>query len=61
MKKILILVGVVAVLLGCIRGGQYFIHYNALSEYGKGFVAGNLILITVGAVLIYLGIKRKRI
>jgi len=60
MKKIMLIVGCLLILLASYQGGRYIFDYNILSEYGKGFIWGNIIILLTGISLVYLGIKKKR-
>lgn len=60
MKKITLIFGVILLLVGLFQGGRYFWDYNALSQYGKGFVWGSIILFLVGILLIYLGLRKNK-
>jgi len=60
MKKLLLIFGVVFVLLGIFQGGRYIFDYELLSSYGKGYVIGSGLLLLLGVLLIYFGIKKKK-
>lgn len=60
MKKIIVVLGVLAVLLSLVQGGRYIFDYHELSEYGKGFIWGNIILFIAGILLIITGSRKKK-
>lgn len=61
MKKILLILGIMLVLASLFSIGQYVGDYKVLSEYGKGFIWGKILLLTIGAALIFVALKRKRV
>jgi FtsH-binding integral membrane protein len=61
MKKIAFIVGIVLSLAGFFQGYKYVFDYNSLTPFGKGYVWGSIILIVIGLVLIYFGLKRKTV
>lgn len=60
MKKTAVILGVLAVLLSLFQGGRYIFDYYELSEYGKGFIWGNIILFVAGVLLIITGRRKKK-
>jgi hypothetical protein len=60
MKKIILILGIIISLIGIYQSGRYFLDYSTLSQYGKGYVWGSIILFLIGVVLIYLGLKKKK-
>jgi len=58
MKKILLYVGLIVVLIAAIPLLNYALDYNILTDYGKGFIWGKILLLLVGAVLI--GISQRK-
>ena len=52
MKKILLSVGVIICFIGIIPLFQYIFDYTELSDYGKGFVWGKVVIIGIGISLI---------
>lgn len=52
MKKILYTLGILLLLAGIIPLFQYLLDYNVLSEYGKGYVWGKIILVLGGLGLV---------
>lgn len=61
MKKMLLLLGILLILASLFSIGQYISDYNVLSEYGKGFIWGKFLLLAVGAALIFVAVRRKRV
>lgn len=57
---ILTLLGVFISIFGLFRFAQYAFRFEELSEYGRGFVAGNAIMVLIGAVLIYIGYSKLK-
>ena len=60
MKIVLIVIGCIIILYSLIGVSQYLADYSILSEYGKGYVWGKIILLFVGVVLFIFGIKKKK-
>lgn len=52
MKKILNSLGILLLLAGIIPLIQYLIDYKILSEYGKGYVWGKIILVLGGVAFV---------
>ncbi len=60
MKKIVLIIGIILSSIGIFQGGRYFLDYNSLSQYGKGFVWGSLIILLIGILFIYFGLRKKK-
>jgi len=60
MKKIALIIGIVLSLMGFIQGVPYFFDYNTLTQYGKGYVSGSILLFLIGLLLIYIGLRKKK-
>ncbi len=61
MKRILIIVGGILVFLAIVPIVQYVFEYDQLSNYGRGYIwGGNVLLLLLGSLLLYKGIKRKK-
>jgi hypothetical membrane protein len=60
MKTILIIAGGILVFLSVIPIIQFVFDYNELSDYGKGYIWGNVLLFLLGSLLLFMGIKKKR-
>jgi len=60
MKKLILIIGIILSLLSFIRGGKYFLDYQDLSAYGKGYIWGNIILLVFSLLLIYWGVRKKK-
>jgi len=54
------MIGIVLSLIGFFQGFKYFFDYNVLTQYDKGYVWGSIILLVIGLVLIYFGLKKKK-
>lgn len=60
MKKIALIIGIILSATGFFQGIRYFFDYNTLTQYGKGYVWGSIFLLTIGLMLIYRGLKKKK-
>jgi ABC-type multidrug transport system permease subunit len=60
MKKIALATGIVLSFIGGIQGSRYFLDYSLLTQYGKGFVWGSVVLFLIGIVLIYFGLRKVK-
>ncbi len=60
MKKIALGIGIFLSLIGFFQGFRYFFYYNILTQYGKGYVWGSIVLFIAGLTLIYFGLKKKK-
>ena len=60
MKYILLIVGGLLAVGSGISIGQYILDYGELSQYGKGYIWGKVLLFMVGWVLLYAGIRQWR-
>ena len=58
-KNILLAIGILLVLFSLVSVSQYIGDYSTLTEYGKGFVCGKLLLLLIGIGLIIFSIKKK--
>ena len=59
-KNILFVLGILLVLYSLATVSQYIGDYSILTEYGKGFVFGKIILFAIGIILIAFGVKKKK-
>ena len=59
MKKSALIIGIVLLLIGFIQGVRYLLDYNTLTQYGKGYVWGSILLFVMGILLIYIGVRKK--
>lgn len=59
MKKSALIIGIVLLLIGFIQGVRYLLDYNTLTQYGKGYVLGSILLFVMGILLIYIGVRKK--
>ncbi|MBU1368352.1 MAG: hypothetical protein KJ578_12945 [Bacteroidetes bacterium] len=60
MKRILIIAGGILVFLSVVPLIQFVFDYNELSDYGRGYIWGNVLLLLIGSLLLFAGIKKKR-
>lgn len=58
MKRVLFYTGIVLCVLGLFPLLQYLFDYGKLSDYGKGFVWGKVLLIFLGGAMIFFGKKK---
>lgn len=59
MKKLLFYLGLGLSIIGAFSFLKYVIDYNSLSDYGRGYVWGKVLIIIIGIVLILLSRKIK--
>ncbi len=60
MKKVVFILGIIFFIIGSIQFGRYISSYSILTEYGKGFVWGSILLSLIGVLFIYLGLRKKK-
>lgn len=60
MKRILIIVGGVLVFLAVMPIIHYVFDYDGLNDYGSGYIWGNVLLLLLGSLLLFRGIKMKK-
>ena len=58
MKKLSLTIGIIVSFIGCVQGSRYFFDYSLLTQYGKGFVWGSVLLFLLGVVFIYFGLRK---
>ncbi|PKL85927.1 MAG: hypothetical protein CVV22_05185 [Ignavibacteriae bacterium HGW-Ignavibacteriae-1] len=61
MKKVILTIGIILFIIGMFQGSRYFLDYNVLSHYGKGYVWGSAIILLLGIAFIIIGLKKKKI
>lgn len=59
MKKILFIIGVIITILSLLSIIPYIFDFAYLSNYGKGFIAGKILFILIGILLIVIGKKKS--
>jgi hypothetical protein len=59
MKKLFLILGIILCLIGGLQTGRYLVDYDVLSEYGKGYVWGSIIMLVLGLIFLYFGLKKK--
>ena len=59
-KYILLIAGILLALFSLATVSRYIGDYAVLTEYGRGYVWGKIILLAIGIILIVLGIRKKR-
>jgi hypothetical protein len=57
MKKIALVLGIILVMIGLLQGIRYFLHYNHLTPFGRGYVLGSFLLFLTGLILTFWGLK----
>ncbi len=60
MKKLALVLGIFITIIGFFQCVVYFMDYNELTQYGKGYVWGSFLLLLMGILLIYIGLKKKQ-
>jgi hypothetical protein len=60
MKNILLITGILIILFSLFSFLQYLPDFTQLSDYGQGFVIGKLLLLLLGGLLTYFGLKGRR-
>jgi len=60
MKKVLLIAGIIILVLGIIPLMQYALDYNDLSNYGKGYIWGKLLITLIGTFLIIISRRIKK-
>ena len=61
MKKLFLFIGIFIVLGSLLSLQSYITDYAVLSQYGKGYIWGKIILAIVGIGLVYVGLKPSKI
>jgi uncharacterized membrane protein YraQ (UPF0718 family) len=59
MKYALLTIGIILLILGFVQTGRYILNYDTLTQYGKGYVWGSVLLMIIGGALIYFSTKRN--
>jgi len=59
MKKFLLIIGILIVIFGLFPLMRYALDYTELSNYGKGFIWGKVIIVLVGTILITISRRLK--
>lgn len=60
MRYVLLFIGAGLILYSLINGGRYIADYDSLTDYGKGFIWGNLLFFALGSALVIIGLVRRR-
>ena len=60
MKKLALIIGIISSLIGFFQVVRYLFDYNVLTQYGKGYVWGSILLLLIGILLIYLGLRKRK-
>jgi len=54
MKKVLFYLGILLCILGFFPLLQYALDYNSISDYGKGYVWGKVVILSIGVGTIFI-------
>jgi hypothetical protein len=60
MKYLILFIGIILFIVGFIQTTRYVLNYDALTQYGKGYVWGSAILMLIGIIIIFIGKKIDR-
>jgi len=60
MKKFSLITGLFLSVVGFFQCYKYLFVYETLTQYGKGYVWGSILLLIMGFLLIYLGAKKRK-
>ncbi|AEE52340.1 hypothetical protein Halhy_4500 [Haliscomenobacter hydrossis DSM 1100] len=60
MKYILLITGAILVIATLVSFVQYLPDYFELSNYGRGYIWGKLLVLGIGLAIIYAGLKVKK-
>jgi len=60
MKKVTLILGIILSLIGFFQGIRYIFEYNTLMQYERGIVWGSIILLAIGLIMIYFGLRKKK-
>jgi multisubunit Na+/H+ antiporter MnhG subunit len=60
MKIVLYIIGILISLFASIKILQIIFSDTKLSEYSKGYILGNVVLILIGLLLIFLAWKKRK-
>jgi hypothetical protein len=55
MKKFLLYLGIVLCLFGLFPFFKYIFDFNLLSSYGRGYILGKVLIITLGVTMVLYG------
>jgi len=61
MKKVLLYAGIIVCLVGLIPLVRYVFDYSQLSNYGKGYIWGKLLIIIIGMIMVLVSLRLKRL
>jgi hypothetical protein len=59
LKNLSLLVGVFLIIISSVKIGLYFINNPSFSDFGTGFILGNLLLFILGIFLLMYGKRLK--
>lgn len=60
MKKLFLVAGIITASLGLLQCGKYLWDYHALTQFGKGYVWGSVLLLAIGTILIITGLTKNK-
>ncbi len=61
MKKVALIAGIILSFVGFFQVIGNLAKYNTLTQFGKGYVWGSMMLLVIGLSFVYLGLKKKPI
>ncbi len=59
MKRFLLILGIALIVFGLYPFIKYVGDFEILSSYGKGFVTGKILMVSIGVVLIFFSMRLK--
>jgi FtsH-binding integral membrane protein len=60
MKYLILIISFLFILMSISSLNKYGSDYKILSEYGKGYFWGNILLLTIGIILLFFGLRKFR-
>ena len=60
MKKVIIVIGLILTVFSLYNIMPFIADYSRLSEYGKGYFLGNILILFIGIALSYFGLRKKK-
>jgi len=57
MKYLFLVIGLIMVIVSVLQLSRFILQLGYLSNYGQGFMVGNLLLLVIGSLFIYKGYK----
>tara|TARA_R110002072_G_scaffold214159_10_gene371293 strand:+ start:103 stop:285 length:183 start_codon:yes stop_codon:yes gene_type:complete len=60
MKNLKTIIGLLLIIIALISLIEYAIDYNQLSEYGKGYIWGKIVILIIGFFLVFTSLRNKK-